>query len=577
VNYANAQIRDRAVTGYQPFINIFSHISAIKVIEVPIGYFKFDTLSTEDKASLAGMGLEEDRTSKMWRGSPQPLDFSRLLAMGAHNGRQVPGGASCSGYMAYLYAMKAAKIFSHMSAATQTNTKIIAGTDLQSLGGPKDTSSQMALGDLSAMPGGKTQHLVPPQGSGTVLQAKVDANIYLPVNSLKGLGDYSVTTSYNPKGPGFLFPYFRGMLLADREFAVQIFQRFFFRGLTSDPAQTQAMWGHIKLGLRNISLLPCGLAISHMFFGIHLADMAKARIRFIIDKTVYQGFILEGDHVRIVNNNVICEPSSVTVLSGLLATISTTPVALVKLLGMIRVPTLLDGAQKYNTSNINTSRALFDLLRTIEFSDFTEAQSKEMFSFIDQISFEEKATEINTETIRDFLNFMAIGDFAILSKYPAFFKQQTFKKVDRVTIGLTIFGYQVPSPSYGPEKGDKVTLVISKETETDEANLNVMSSMPFRLVPFAAGVAQWTRLFSRQEYLLPKPDKRRIGQGFCDSSKTCMNVTAPHFLPLYVKIKTIANMHRTANEGKRKRALDAEEGGSKKRKGTAMGFDVSLV
>jgi len=576
VDYAEAQISMSALSNYEPLRQVFTRTPPHPSFFPPVGYFKFQTLTAEDKNNLAGYGLEEDTTAKAWRGIPQIHNLPAIYKMGGDDARQIPGATSANGYLAYMYTLKAMTIFSHLSCASMYMKSSIFSPDLNEFGGPSnigDPFVALALG-ASAVAGAKGFAIPAGQTHQHGLQLNRVFPMFVPVNEIDGLSVYSVSTSFVPNRHGYLFPYFTGMVLPDRDLPSQVFQRFFLRGLSAKQENVQKLWQRIKMGLRNIALLPAGMAISHIYLGMLLADQCKAQIRYIIENKNYHGFTLLGDHCRIIQNNRVIDPSPADVLGSLFPTITTAPVALVKLVNVMKVPTNPDGTQKYDMTS-KGSREFYKKLRRVDWSDFDsqdDLKMKEIRGYLDHITFDEQPTEASLSNIRVFLDYVATGEETLLDPFPAFFKQETYRAVDRITIGLTIFGYSAPSMSYGTAK-KAIRLQIPKEDAPEDLLLHKqLVSIPFKLVPFQAAVLQWTTMFSRQEIVLPLPDKRKSGNSWTDLSGTKHNLTGSQYDIVYGKVKNIANIHRAANEGKRKRGLDAE-GSSKKAKVTGTEFE----
>lgn len=579
-DYAHAQLTASPVIQYNSFMNIFQAVTLESYFNAPIGHFHFPSTTDDQKTQLASYGLNYDPASKLFVGVPQAAHIRDIMGMGAKNGRSVPGGASCYGFLAYTFALKAMKIFSFVSGATLSNRVNVRTQSENTHGGWKNCSELGKRGgSLLANPLDEDFVLPILNTEPWVLSITQEEPFFPPLNTQRNIPNSHFNPTTNRSSfscGGLLFPYFLGMMLPDRDFAVQIFQRFFFRGLSTKPQGAQQLWTTIKQGLRNISVLPAGMAISHAFLGMMLADNTKSCIRYVIDKGQYHGFILLGDHINIINNNRVHAAAPPEDLFNNISTFKGIDISLIKLISVLSTAINNEGDPRYviSLNDINTSRGLFNVLRTIDTDYFERDAIQEVDNLLSIITYGETYASPTTGSIASFLSYVSSGDMGILSQFPTLLTGGIWRSPDRITIGLGIFGGACPTLSWAmghrasripiPKPGAEGTLVTKD---------GAYPFMPVKTTTPAAAQQQWTHVLAQGEILLPVG---RSGKKEKYDLRATASITGTAFTKLFLQLQHVVEEHRQANIGKRKRGMEDEGPSAKKGKERAVeGMDIS--
>jgi hypothetical protein len=576
IDYAMAQRTGKPINSFNPFRPVFANFNPSILIHAPVGIFNFESLNKEQEAQVESLGLEKD--GKIWRGTPQMQNIGTLIGLGAKNARHLPGRASFDGYIAYAFALKAMAIFSAVSIGTFSKkiTGILDQADPQGHNYIKTLDSGATVtSSVEPSDGHKKFMTVQAITGASILSADVEAPLFIPVVEAAGIPLYHMGPSDQSRltGNGLLFPYFRDMMLPDRDFAVSIFQRYFYRGLGADATTAHRFWVIIKSGLRNISLLPCGMMINHAFLGMILADQTKSFIRYIQKNGTYYGFVLQGDGAIILDNTTHAFRSKEDLRKDF-AVLTSFDTFLSELLSLLAGPNYTDAdgniVSYYEPSpaSVNTSRKLFEYMRTVDVDLHFPTQKTDIQNALDKLAFGETYAVASHQNITVFLNYVSTGDPGLLAPFPALFQNELWRSDDRIALGLSIFGTMVPSISWGV-KGNSLVTQLPKEDAIEElfdpAKLNLQSTA-IKSVPFTVGVGNWTTVLAKQMMFLPlDPKKKKDGKSALDRRGVSATLSGDVHKSLMRRVAQVANEHRAANEGRRKRGLETEDISSRKK------------
>jgi len=514
------------------------------------------------------MGLEYDPASKLYRGIPNASHLKDILRLGAQNGRTVPGGANCDGFLAYIYALKAMKIFSHCSMYSMAGKISVRADALPDVAHASRTSQSFiptmtaASTDTVAIPALMTDTIV--------FTALMKEPAFIPLTRSQKIQDYSVKPSGSVSfgQGGLVFPYFKGMVLPDREFAASIFNRYFFRGLGSNEKIAADYWIRVKSGLRQISNLSCGMMISHALMGMHLADQTKSTIRYIIEKGTYHGFVLIGDHIKIINTNRVVSAVTEQELIDAIPKVLGVDQAITKLIAKIHEVKLIDKVTPRYQCDINemkSSRSIFNKLRTIDTDYFSRSELDEIDLILQDITFGETYLPITPASLSLFIAYVSTGDLGLLSDHPTLLTHKLWRTTDRVSIGLAAFGPTVPTISFGVKpKAAVIEIPLPSVADTVSTMGGAYPTMPIKVTSFRGGVDFWQPVFGTGVILLPhaRPGKKEK----YDLRGISAHFTGVSFQNVWGQLKQSVADHRAANAGKRKRGMEDEGPSAKKGK-----------
>jgi len=458
------------------------------------------------------------------------------------------------------------KIFSFLSQHTHA-AGIVIRTDALPSNGQCQRTAPTTIEPMSGIAGQSVN--VPALMTDTAMAfISMKEPAFVPFTASQKIEDISIdpSTTFSVGQDGLVFPYFKGMVLPDREFAANIFQRYFFRGLGSNEKVAADYWVRLKAGLRQISNLSCGMMISHAFMGMHLADQSKSTIRFLGAKGTYHGFILVGDHLRIININRVIKPVPEADLLNDIPKVLGVDVTLLRILSILHTVKLADGTTpRYNfhINDFRNSRSIFNKLRMVDTDYFDSKTIQEIDDLLVDVTLGETYLPITPASLSLFITYVTSGDIGLLSDHPTLLTHKLWRSTDRISIGLAIFGPTVPVISFGIRPKATVINIPAPDTpDTVSTTGGAYPTMPIKVVSFLGGVDFWQPVFGTGVILLPHA--RAGKKEKYDLRGISANFTGVSFHNVWGQLKQSVADHRLANAGKRKRGMEDEGPSAKK-------------
>jgi hypothetical protein len=561
---AEACITGRPVTAFKQFFPVFTHIATVNMFFAPLMHCVFPSLSDEQRAIIGGYGLRDNILTKTWEGTPDCSVIGNLFQLGVKDGRQIPGTVSFSGYVAYIFSLKAMRLYSFLSTAAVKVEGVMRttlhpdGEDMKTTG--VDNDLPLAMEDSSTS---RLQKVTPVE---RLLVARQEP-LFMPLFSTLGIRNMDCSpVSRDLEMDGLVFPYFNGLMMPDRDFVIPVFQRLFFRCLGSNQEKATNMWRLIKRGLRNIAPTQAGMAITHAFLGIVLSENALCPIRFVVTNGQYKGFVLQGQDFSIVANNTVFLPVSTTDVQTDLEVISSHDLALSRIIEVLRSCTMSDGSVRYDVrfKDVATSRDLFNTFAKIDWGYIGAQMRAKIPDYVEELNFGERWATINVKTVLDVLVYVQTGNRDILKDYPAYLNRSNFTDEARINHALMIFGPFVPSINIGTSKDMAFSI---PKPDIDDGNLAVengirkLQSIPYKLKNFTSAVVDWTQLLNKGVLYIPLP--RKGNKEFSNAKARDGQFSPKDSLALYGKVKETVNYLRSSGAG-RKRKGEAVAGPSKR-------------
>jgi hypothetical protein len=106
------------------------------------------------------------------------------------------------------------------------------------------------------------------------------------------------------------------MLNVDSTYVLGVVWRLFLLNLGETEASCLATYERLREFLPGAMATPEGAILSHIFVGVDMASKAGAELTFLVDKGVYQGFVLSGNGFFVVNKGVKVETVPYVTLQG---------------------------------------------------------------------------------------------------------------------------------------------------------------------------------------------------------------------------------------------------------------------
>lgn len=578
-------------SGYKhKFRNIFKDHRPAEHINVPTASLFFEALAETQKAELQSYGLVPDATrSNVYTGHVRFEHISAIAALGPIDGKFVPGQISFDGALAYTYAIKGMDFYSYISQSARTRrmaafAKVLSGDKI--VGEGVDTANFRVFRDFTDADGQDTIALTKDHDFDTLLQFEMQRFINPNITeTIESSFTAPSKASFVNQAAGLVFPYFSGMTLPDKRYAYGVFSKLFVKSLSTDATKAAMLLSKIRTGFASMAFTAAGRSISHAYLGIHLSMTSQSEIRFLVEKGQYQGFTLQGEHLRLVYRNKVILPMSVELMIKECRNISPFEDVVDELVKLVKTAKTSDGKEKYKVSKDDfiTSRRFVNLFRTLKLGDFPEDFKTNLSTLMTKMYYSDKFEIPSQKMIIDFLSYVATGAEEHIAGYPAYISNSYYEATDRIHIGLGIFGDRAPSLNYGSKKDMSLTIPADL-TATDplvtvnpDTKKKPLHFLPFAIVPVRQAADQWETLF--KDGIIHLPTGRKGKNEFTDARKVVIQIGSdPYFSQVYKLIKEHSSIVRKSlAAGKRKRANDDTEEGPKASRKRAREEVISMA
>lgn len=170
--------------------------------------------------------------------------------------------------------------------------------------------------------------------------------------------------------PGVTFPYFDGMIDADGPTLSRIVHQYFYRNFGETKAQCHSAFVAWRKTVSDWIRTEAGRAISHVFFGIHLALESQTRLYVVCEDDRYLGFVLLGGHFHVSSQSVSVSPVEGEELRTEIRAMSQHARALDEIKELLSGQALLEGGEveKVEDDAMSARSLMRELWRRKEFS-----------------------------------------------------------------------------------------------------------------------------------------------------------------------------------------------------------------
>lgn len=262
----------------------------------------------------------------------------------------------------------------------------------------------------------------------------------------------SAITSDAWKYPGIVFPYFHTLLLPDKTYVPNLINTHFFNLLSNklaDVSAAQATMASIRVGWKSLASTETGLALTHLAYCLDMALKTGARPLIIRkDSGAYGGFVLVGDNLQIIKNNVLHRSSEPNTVCQILQSLSQHEIGLRELVD--RLNSLDDNIRVahrgvvFTRNHFDTPRHLHNIIRQMKFN---LEQKKELMITIKKLDYPAVYWPLN-----DLKNMARVAEKISNSEYfddsvPCPYKTELIFSNDATVSALLAYGLKAPSLS----------------------------------------------------------------------------------------------------------------------------------
>jgi hypothetical protein len=248
-----------------------------------------------------------------------------------------------------------------------------------------------------------------------------------------------------PNLPGFVLPYFRGMILPAEASIITIMRRFFLACFGDQPDSSVSRWATWRNSVSKWHKTDSGMAMAHILFCIQTALECQGRLFVFITSTAYIGSAILGFKFKIDVDGVLMSPDSATVVRQLAVDLDDHEKAVSKISDILKDMALL-GSTDIEMSvgvDVSTPRKLYKEL-TIRESPTAE-QKEDLMELVGKLGFHQKYWSMSGDTVARAINLILSSD-PLPEDLPMYLQSKcVFEERNRIYEVLSVFGPTAPS------------------------------------------------------------------------------------------------------------------------------------
>jgi hypothetical protein len=349
-----------------------------------------------------------------------------------------------------------------------------------------------------------------------------------------------------PAFPGYLLPYFRGIIDPSKDVIISVIRRFFLSAVVGSKAGRNEAWSSWIKGVDRWYQTESGKIVAHILFNIQTALEAQARLYVIMVGKEYLGCAILGYGSGIVVGDVVKAPDTSVELRKLAMALDDHSTALTRVVEIIN-EARGEGEMEVEVSQITKARKLYGLIKETE--EFSSTQMEEIIDLMGKLTFNEPYRPASHVNITKAITLI-LDTTADISDLPMYLDGTNLSKTSRAYEVLSSFGPLAPSllDAAGQDIPIPKGLLADDPATTPDADGNVqLSKLLVSLKKLPVAVTDWTNVVK----------KRRIRQnvGKRDAGFRTIEVRNEGFVAMWGALKGIP----FSADGKRKRE-SAEDG-----------------
>jgi len=376
--------------------------------------------------------------------------------------------------------------------------------------------------------------------------------------------------------PGFIFPYFKEMLVADPDTPFQNFLRLYHHCFADDASEAGGNAELLRRGFRFLSSTPAGRVIQHVYFGINLCIDMGGRLHIIKDGSDYAGFAIEGENLSVLVRNRIKNSYQPDDIRVALESLSSHSAAVRKIYDILVAVGRVDGGEEQRTFEecVQNPRVIREMILARGAKDMN-ALRETLGERIGELKYRQTYWEDTSENLLKFIQKLTHG--ASMMNEPMYVHIDVMmNRSSNLLEYLSVFGSQAPSLYYG----DTVKQIAA--TGKDDPNLRLINGkralpyIPYVKKGLIAAAMDWATVHRSHAIKFQGP-RGKIGPNapFADKKARTGLITAPQFDDFYslLRLWSFSESNDDASgsskkAGKRKQVdddADMAEGSSSKK------------
>jgi hypothetical protein len=245
-----------------------------------------------------------------------------------------------------------------------------------------------------------------------------------------------------PTFPGYVLPYFRGLIEPSKSTIIHVIRRFFLGCLAESNEKAGDAWYDWVRGVDKWYQTEAGRIVTHILFNIQTTLESQARMFLFIRSDEYLGSAILGYGSGIMVDGRFCAPETVEEVRKLSGGLDDHGMALGRIIGMINELRLEKGQMVLEGSEITSSRRLHRFI--VESPRVGEEEMAELTELISKLSFEEKLWSVVVGNLVRALETLVTSDPVDIN-LPMYLDPTLVYNTSRAHEVLSIFGPIAPS------------------------------------------------------------------------------------------------------------------------------------
>lgn len=533
--------------------------------EVPTISLKFSGKTDQESMQIKGMGFMQDVAAKnIYVGTPAVHHLAAIGKFAPEDDRIRPGHIGFDAYVAWVYLMKGAHIFT--TILLQRKGRLTSKNILTDAG---KMIKKTEKGKIITL--GGEQEEIENKDPFEVTQSIEDILVSASSRSYQNFpGSFiQIKTFTGPLEPGIFYPFFTGMLLPDKVTAHHIFEDLFLHLLHDKAEIALKLMSQIRSGIKQLAFSRSGIILSHIYKGIDLArKIPGCKMTIVLDGAVYQGFVITGDYSAFLYGKTYATGDVMKQLKLINKFTSDCELIAAKL-NSAR-DSLGTAVYNFQKEVFMKSRSALEAFYTVDKNLFASTNTlQEVIDLLIGLRYSDTFPIPSIESIRQVTASMLSQSFAPLQNYPAHFDESMLKNLSPVYIALSAFGPKVPSVNVASTNKSAMKFVIPSR-DAEDSNLKktdgkrFLQYLPYQMVPIHLAASQYNNLFNTGVLHIAPPRKGK--NEFTSLQSTIVQIADDkNFGEVYTAYKEIINNNRVLSQTGAKRKRDGDETASRKK------------
>jgi hypothetical protein len=247
--------------------------------------------------------------------------------------------------------------------------------------------------------------------------------------------------SSTPNFPGYVIPYFPGLIEPSKATIINVVRRFFLGCLAESNDKAGDAWFEWVRGVDKWYQTASGKVVAHILFNIQTALEMQARLFVYIRGGEYLGCSLLGYGSGIMVEGRFVVPETSTEVRSLAGKLDDHGMALERIIGMLNVMRLDKGQMELEVEEITSARKLYKAIR--DSPRVGEDEFEELTVQVSKLSFEERLWSAVVSNITRAIDLLTITD--PVDDLPMYLDPSLVYNTTRAHEVLSAFGPIAPS------------------------------------------------------------------------------------------------------------------------------------